>query len=148
MPRPHWTTAELPPGEFLAEHQTDPVDSSTIIVSWGRRGGRTYFSGEPLSADLIAENSALRLTNAELWDEISHLAARVEVLETEGNAVVVLREIPRDEAKAEIKAFFSQKGTLNYETIVTELGIDLQLTVELCDELIGEGEIGPVDDSA
>ena len=57
-----------------------------------------------------------------------------------------MRELSREDAKAEIIDLFSQGNVLDYEDVVTQLRIDLELAVELCDELIEEGEIGPVGD--
>jgi CheY-like chemotaxis protein len=78
-------------------------------------------------------------------DRISELEARIVQLEKEASRprVVVIREIPRAQAKEEIRQLFHERGTLDYEDIIDELQLDLELTVELCNELIQEGEIGP-----
>ena len=82
--------------------------------------------------------------------EIEGLRVRIEALEQElatlkaqvpQDDVIVLRAITREQAKQEIKALFITGETLYYSDIVHRLSIDLPLVVELCQELIEEGEI-------
>ena len=55
--------------------------------------------------------------------------------------VIVLRDISREEAKEEIRQLFARREVADYEDIVTELRIPLELAVEICEELIQDGEI-------
>ena len=88
-------------------------------------------------------------------EEIGELKARVAALEAqvarlEGDStekVLVLREITRDEARAEIAELFRGGETLYYSDISDRLRIDLEMVVEICRELLEEGAIG-VDDDA
>ena len=70
---------------------------------------------------------------------------RVEVLETPllgDEQVVMLRTLTREEAKKEIRELFQTGETLFYSDIATRLGLDLKLVVDICDELVEEGEVG------
>ena len=58
-----------------------------------------------------------------------------------------LREITREEAKAEIVELFATGETLYYSDISERLRIDLPMVVEICRELQAAGAIG-VDDHA
>ena len=56
---------------------------------------------------------------------------------------VVLRSIPRDEAKQEILDLYKKsKNPLFYSDVATRLALDLEVVLELCNELETEGEIG------
>jgi hypothetical protein len=95
--------------------------------------------------DHIGENIRLRFENALLQRglaEIEQRLARIEAALPEVK-VVVLREISRSEAKKEIKEFFAQGDALDYEDIIDKLSLDLELVVDICNELIEEGEIAP-----
>jgi len=95
---------------------------------------------------ITEENNELRLENRTLALIVSDLAHRIETLEKKQEEdVIVLREITRDEAKGEIKYLFSEGHTLYYSDVATKLRLDLELVVEICNELINEGEIGIAD---
>ena len=67
----------------------------------------------------------------------------VEHIVAERPRTVVLRAIPRAQAKNEIlKLFKSAKETLFYSDVAEQLSLDLELVVELCHELETEGQIG------
>jgi regulator of replication initiation timing len=94
----------------------------------------------------LSENMRLRLENALLQrglGQIEERLARIEATLPEVK-VVVLREISRDEAKREIKQLFARGRALYYEDIVDEVRLDLELVVDICNELVEEGEISPV----
>lgn len=59
-----------------------------------------------------------------------------------GEEVMVVRDITKEEAKEEIRELFSKGKTLYYSDVVKELGLDLELVVEACNELEREGVIG------
>ena len=71
--------------------------------------------------------------------------ARLE--ENSLETVIVLREITKEEAKAEIIDLFANEETLYYSDISERLRIDLEMVVEICRELKAEGAIR-VDDDA
>ena len=87
---------------------------------------------------------------AEEQSEIGALRARVAVLEErvarleEDSEVKVieLREITKDEAKAEIVDLFATGETLYYSDISERLRIDLEMVIDICHELQQEGAIG------
>ena len=87
--------------------------------------------------------------------EIGELKARIAVLEEQVarleassvEKVIVIREITEEEARAEIVDLFAGGETLYYSDISERLGIDLEMVVEICRELMAEGAIR-VDDDA
>jgi len=54
---------------------------------------------------------------------------------------IILREIPKEQARHEISQLFATGRTLYYSDIAKELKLDLELVVNICDELLDEGEI-------
>lgn len=95
--------------------------------------------------DLVVENLVLRSWYGHIAGELAQLRERVHRLEETAPEVkvVVLREISRDEAKKEIAELFASGEALDFEQIVERLGIDLELVVDICNELMEAGEIGP-----
>ena len=91
------------------------------------------------------------MTNAE--DRIGTLEVRVAALEREletlkrdasgerESEVVVLRSVPREQAKQEIRELFASGETLYYSDIVQRLGLDIALVIDLCQELEAGGEV-------
>ena len=76
---------------------------------------------------------------AELEDRIAELESRN--LDGE-ELVIVIRDVPREQAKNEIKQLLlSSPTSLDCGEILEKLGLDLELIVEVCDELIAEGII-------
>jgi hypothetical protein len=82
--------------------------------------------------------------------EIEQLKARVVALEEEiaelkglsvEEEVIMLKDVTRSDAKTEIKELFQSGGTWYYSDIARKLKIDLSTVVELCTELMNEGEI-------
>jgi dCTP deaminase len=67
----------------------------------------------------------------------------VEHIATQRPRTVVLRAIPRNQAKKEILALFKEsKDPLFYSHVAEQLSLDLELVVELCNELENQGLIG------
>ena len=97
----------------------------------------------------------MTLVSGQQDSEIRELKARVAALEEqvarlEENSVenvIVLREITKEEAKAEIINLFAAGDTLYYSDISERLRIDLEMVVEICRELKAEGAIR-IDDDA
>jgi len=61
--------------------------------------------------------------------------------------VIVLREISREQARQEVRQLFTSGQTLYYSDIAEELGLDLELVVDICRELEESREV-KVDRSA
>ena len=97
--------------------------------------------------DLQSELARVSEENTNLRIILSNLISRVEFLEhglSISEQVVILREIPRDEAKSEILTLYSnipETEDLYYSDIAIKLGLDLKLVVELCQELKKEGKL-------
>ncbi len=91
---------------------------------------------------LIAEihNSQIQ----DLRDRVSALEEQVAVLlDLSRVEVVELRDIGREQAKSEIVELFgTTEGHLYFSDIQAKLGIDYDMVVEICQELIDEGAIG------
>ena len=78
----------------------------------------------------------------ELEERVLELSEQLAAMTPDQEAPVVLREIPREEAKEEIKVLFSSGGVLGYGDVVDRLHLDLQVVVSICNELEKEGVIG------
>ena len=98
-------------------------------------------------AELIAKMATLERLNAQLRRGFNALAQRVaaleqdvEMLKAEGE-IIEIREIPRKQAKDEIRRLFATGETLYYSDIVQRLQLGIELVVELCKELEVEDEI-------
>jgi hypothetical protein len=113
--------------------------NSEPIELWG--SGHRYFGLTEY------ENAQLRTENYVLREQIRAIEERLASIEASisKDRIVVLREITRDAAKAEIARLFSEGRTLYYSDIARELQLDLELVVDLCNELINEGEISIAD---
>lgn len=97
----------------------------------------------------IAEHQSVVIQH--LLKEVADLQDRVMVLEAGFSnlaadnlpEVIELREIGREQAKAEIVELFEQTEVpLYYSDIEERLRIDVELVVEICHELLDEGVIG------
>jgi len=89
------------------------------------------------------ENTQLRMENYVLRERIRAIEERLADVEANvtKERTVVLREISREEAKEEIRNLFSTERTLYYSDIAKELGLDLEMVVDICSELQKSGEI-------
>ncbi len=97
----------------------------------------------------IAEHQSVVIQ--QLLKEVADLRDRVMVLEAgffnvaadKLPEIIEIREIGREQAKLEIAELFgTTEGPLYYSEIMEQLGIELELVVEICQELIDEGVIG------
>lgn len=79
----------------------------------------------------------------ELRDRVSVLEDQVALLLSLSQVEVIeLRDIDREQAKSEIVDLFGKaEGPLYFSDIQAQLGIDYELVIEVCRELIDEGEI-------
>jgi uncharacterized coiled-coil protein SlyX len=132
------------------------------------QAGASYFSYDPRTAVVVSTGgdveevgggvSSITIHGNTFEDadqRISVLEARVQTLEQEieelrassAEHVIVLRSVPREQAKSEIRALFEPGEVLYYSDISRRLRIELPLVVEICQELTDEGEIGIHDDA-
>lgn len=79
-----------------------------------------------------------------LTNKIDKLSKKIESVGKTQEKVVVLKTISREQAKNEIKAYFRKNDgkKIGYSDIVKNLNIDLKMVVEICNELMEEGDIG------
>ncbi len=86
---------------------------------------------------LQRENNYLQQQVEELQKKVSKLMESLPTQKT-----IILREINKAQAKQEIKKLFaSTDEPLYYSDIAEELELDLEMVVEICQELIKEGEV-------
>jgi dCTP deaminase len=91
-------------------------------------------------SDYSEQNRENSEFNRALLKEMRNL---VEHIVGERVQTVVLRSIPREQAKQEILDLFRQsKTSLFYSDIAEKLALDLEIVLELCTELENEGQIG------
>lgn len=97
----------------------------------------------------IAEHQSVVIQH--LLKEVADLQDRVMVLEAGFlnlsadymPEIIEIREVSREQAKAEIVELFDQTETpLYYSDIMTRVGVELETVVEICQELLDEGVIG------
>jgi len=126
------------------------ISGGMPMTMWGKKARLLsgipfiFTSGMPSSSDLLEqENMQLRNENLVLRDAISRIEERLAGIEASlpGEKVIVLREIPKEEATNEIRRIFSSGKTLYYSDIAKELGLDLELVVDICNELQKQGDI-------
>ena len=95
--------------------------------------------------NLYSECLHLKAVNAELRAENESLMAKVVAMQATNSAekILEIREIPRDQAKEEIRAFFkAHDGEAIYPSDVMEaLSLDYDLVYEICEELEKEGMV-------
>lgn len=131
---------------------TFAVGSSGIPIEVLESKGRLLASIAGVSAFVVGmespewleqENAQLRTENYALRQRIRAIEERLANIEATipKEEVIVLREISRDEAKAEIERLFTEGGTLYYSDIAKKLCIDLELVVDICEELFKEGKV-------
>lgn len=122
-------------------------------IAFGRLGESTPFSltistsdsGVYEQSSLYAECQKLKMENAKLEAENKGLRAKVVAMQATNSAekFVEIREIPSDQAKEEIRAFFkAHDGEAIYPSDVMEaLSLDYDLVYEICEELEKEGAV-------
>jgi cell division protein FtsB len=97
------------------------------------------------NTDLFAECLQMRAENAKLKAENESLKAKVVAMQATNSAekFLKIREIPKDQAKEEIRAFFKKHdGEAIYPSDVMEaLYLDYDLVYEICEELEKEGMV-------
>jgi DNA-binding Lrp family transcriptional regulator len=102
-----------------------------------------------MTLDPAAANETETVEGLEV--EVARLRVRVVALEkvvdalrsvsSDSGDVIVLRTISRERARQEIRDLFEAGETHYYSDIAERLRIDLPTVVEICNELIEEGDI-------
>jgi hypothetical protein len=92
---------------------------------------------------LLEENAMLRSECDRMAGLLDNITQRLSLVENtiSKEDIIVLREISREDAKAEIASLFSQGKVMYYSDVARELKLDLELVVDLCNELMDEGKI-------
>ena len=142
----HGTTEE---GRFelLDESPEESVESLIVSVHVGLT--EAFYThtiiptGETIRLQQVHDRVIqLEGTLQEAEGRISSLEEDVEAMKAaQAEEIIVLRSIDREEAKREIGELFETGETLFYSDIATNLRLDLSLVVDLCQELLNEGEI-------
>ncbi|MCI0439124.1 MAG: hypothetical protein L0177_08335 [Chloroflexi bacterium] len=126
----------------------EPISPEGMVESATADPMSTFFTsvGSLESAEIAIEGLYSFLVPS--WYE--QLERRIAALEEElvalraiqdSGDVIVLRTVTKEDAKEEIKKLFRTGETLYYSDISKRLGIELLMVVDICDELMEEGEI-------
>lgn len=126
-------------------------------IAFGKLGESTPFpltisasdSGLYEQTSLYAECLKLRMENAKLEAENKALRAKVVAMQATNSAerpeerLLEIREIPREQAKEEVRIYFKQHhGEAIYPSDIMEaLSLDYDLVYEICEELEKEGMV-------
>jgi len=130
-----------------------PKWDGTSLIAFSSKGISTTVSLQSSISDseifastgLYAECLQLKGENAKLKAENEGLRAKVVAMQATNSPEKILgiREIPREQAKEEVRAFFkAHHGEAIYPSDVMEaLSLDYDLVYEICEELEQEGKI-------
>ena len=125
----------------IADIAASPVAQS---MAYGFAGTSTYVTPDQYQDDVGRLDNVLE----EVTNRLADLEQEMEAIKaTQAEEIIVLRSISEEEAKKEIREIFESGDILFYSEIATRLKLDLSLVVELCQELIHEGDIEVHDDS-
>jgi len=130
----------------LEEEDLQRKKERAIALSLQRFDWTTVGSwAEIESLDLLEQRiTKLQRENNYLQQQVEELQKKVDKLmeNLPTQKTIILREIDKTQAKQEIKKLFaSTDKPLYYSDIAEELELDLEMVVEICQELIKEGEI-------
>lgn len=78
---------------------------------------------------------------SELKSGVKELQEKVEGLSIISPKVVVVEEVPKEEAKRRVEEYFKEHGTADIEELMLNLKIRVQTLVGIIDELRKEGKI-------
>ena len=92
---------------------------------------------------LLIRDEAIGLLT-EIKDQLYEIKKEIKSLRSPTEEILVFREVSKEEAKAEIKKYFSEHkdNEISYSDLVRETNLDLRLVVDICSELEAEGLIG------
>jgi hypothetical protein len=86
-----------------------------------------------VGTEIDIEKEMLKQELLELHERIASLEKKEEML--------LIRDIPRKQAKQEIVKLLKSGKSYYYSEIVEKLQLDLELVVDICSELMGNGEL-------
>ena len=92
---------------------------------------------------LLIRDEAIGLLS-EIKNQLYEIKKELQSLRTSREEVLIFREISKEDAKKEIKKYFSEhkSSEVSYSDLVRETNLDLRLIVNICSELEAEGLIG------
>ena len=145
LPRPYW----LPDaGHWNLGDVGDREFQYNVL----ERGGVVILGGG-ISGTVIAGSGEINIRYAPvpryaLQNEVEALYERIAALEAQAIAEPEpLREIPKDQAREEIRALFSEGGIIYMSDVADRLNLPDELVVEICLELEGAGELNRRDNA-
>jgi len=108
-----------------------------------REAGEAAAAADNTAAEAVRRAEAAISQSVSLLRRIETLEERLEKLESSARRedAAALSGMSRDKAKTRIATMFSAGDRLYYSDIAKELGIDLGLVSDICDELVREGKI-------
>jgi len=108
-----------------------------------REAGEAGAAAGNMAAEAFTKAEAATSQSLSLLRRIEALEKRLEKLESSARRkdTAALSGMSRDDAKTRIATMFSAGDRLYYSDIARELGIDLGLVSDICDELVREGKI-------
>jgi dCTP deaminase len=112
---------------------TDLKQDIKAVASLGERFDK-------LIVDHRKETEKIMRHNTRLINEIKKLVEYISSQQT--TSTVVLRSVDREQAMKEIEGLFKKGKMLYYSDIAEQLGLDLELVVDICNELENKGIIG------
>ena len=136
-----------------ARDMITPKWDGTSLITFSSKGiptAKTLRSSIPDSekfanTGLYAECLQLKAENDKLKAENEDLRAKVVAMQATNSSekFLEIREIPREQAKEEVRAFFkAHHGEAIYPSDVMEaLSLDYDLVYEICEELEKEGMV-------
>jgi len=129
----------------LEEEDLQRKKERAVALSLQRFNWTTVGSwAEIESLDLLECITKLQRENNCLQQQVKELQKKVDKLmeSLPTQKTIILQEIDKTQAKQEIKKLFtSTDKPLYYSDIAEDLKLDLEMVVEICEELIKEGEI-------
>ncbi|MFA5399920.1 MAG: hypothetical protein WC169_00955 [Dehalococcoidia bacterium] len=133
-----WVTGSIRTDNSAVAVKDAKLISGEVATSYTQRIGQLSVIGE--HAGSITQ---LRLENKILQEKLQMIENRLSTVESliPKEKIVVIKDIPYEDAKKEIKKLFLKGQTLYYSDISQELGISLQTVVEICNALHNNGEI-------
>lgn len=123
-----------------------PKWDGTSLIAFSSKGISTTVSLQSSISDSeIFASTGLYAECLQLKAENEGLRAKVVAMQATNSAekILEIREIPREQAKEEVRAFFkAHHGEAIYPSDVMEaLSLDYDLVYEICEELEQEGKI-------
>lgn len=117
-------------------------EAARAAMKAAREAGEEAAAAGNMATEAFTKAEAATSQSVSLLRRIEALEERLEKLERGVRKKSAAGSgMSRDEAKTRIAALFSTGDRLYYSDIARELGIDLGLVSDICDELVREGKI-------